>query len=90
MAITQRPTDVRTRAIDDLSSPDLIIQASATVAYHCWQWFKAGEPNSWKIMRVTTTTVGATTTTKNEYPFGCAGYNFNPDDAAGYAYLYKY
>ena len=86
--ITQRPVNVRTKTVEDVQ-PDLII-TDGDVLYQCWQYYKAGDANSWKIMRVTTTTVEATTTTKNEYPFGCAGYNFNPDDAAGYDYLYKY
>ncbi len=86
--ITKRPTSFRTKTTEDIQ-PDLIITSGA-VTYNCWNMFKSGEVNSWKIMRATTTTVGDETTIKNEYPFGCAGYNFNPDDAAGYSYTYKY
>ena len=86
--VTQRPIAPRNKQADDLQ-PDLIITDGA-VTYNCWNWYKAGDTNSWKIMRATTTTDGDITTTKNEFPYGCTGYNFNPDDVADYAYAYKY
>ena len=86
--ITKRPQQIRIKDIDDIQ-PDLTI-TDGSVSYHCWNYFKPADLNSWKIMRVTTSIVGGTTTIKNEYPFGCATYNFNPDDAATYDYSYKF
>lgn len=68
--------------------------AGTKLTYRCWRNFKAGDRNRWKIEMVNespiTTDGFQQTVHSTYYPYGCAGYNFNPDDIRYYAYGVKY
>lgn len=82
--ITKRP-DNPVYKIDDHpgTPPDLIVRFTfeEDCQYLCWKNYRAGTNNCWKICRVKE--VGAEL--QFQYPFGCDGYNFNPEHIGIYS-----
>ena len=68
--------------------------AGVKIIYKCYKNYKPGNPNCWKIemlLQTPVTTDGfEQTETKVMYPWGCAGYNFDPDHVRYYIYGFKY
>ena len=58
-------------------TPDLIVKLNmyADCQFLCWRYYRAGTNNHWRICRVKT----INSQTEFMYPFGCDGYNFNPE-----------
>lgn len=86
-----RPLNPRYRNSDTFDMmPDLVVRQSdlgniTNIAYLCYK-YAADEriTNCWKIMRVATEIIidssgNAIETQTIKYPFGCEGYNFNPE-----------
>jgi hypothetical protein len=77
--ITKRPDNPIYRSGDlPGTPPDLIVRLpffAPDCQYLCWRNYRAGTDNHWKICRVKEINGD----TQFQYPFGCDGYNFNPE-----------
>lgn len=76
--ITKRPENPIYKIDDHSAPPDLIIRYKTFMPecqYLCWKNYRAGTDNCWKICRIKE----ANGDVQSQYPFGCDGYNFNPD-----------
>ncbi len=83
--VTSRPNTPIYRASDVPGTPpDLIVRLNALpdCQYLCWRNYKAGTNNHWRICRVREINED----TEFQFPFGCDGYNFNPEHIVIYEF----
>jgi len=71
-----------------------VYQPGVKLIYRCYNNYKPGKINSWKIELLIQSPVSSDgfmqMETKVVYPWGCSGYNFNPDHVRHYVYGFKF
>ena len=85
-------TDKRILVFYDIRLGTNIFQAFeyssvSSIVYRCWRKYRADNRNHWKIEITITGTVAGKTVLSKVYPFGAAGYNFDPADISWYGVL---